>query len=198
MSEMLDSHYWSCGSVSTTLYLPWFGQNHWFPKRQNKPFVICRGNRKKIPIIKSFSAWADSFALLLCSDTSGSGGGEKGETVFPQVANRTWGFWGLREGSWDLLHCGLRTEWITACQHLPISGGGTYSTCVGFALWPFFTMRAATVNWVESLAALWPLIFQASSWDTISCFLSWMDMWASIPWSISISASASFWEKTDM
>ena len=71
------------------------------------------------------------------------------------------------------------------------------SMCVDCALWPFFTMRAATVNWVESLAAPWPLVFQASSWATISCFLSWMDMWASILWH-STSASSILWEKREV
>lgn len=45
--------------------------------------------------------------------------------------------------------------------------------------WPFFTIRAATVYWAESLDAPFPFVFQASSWTEIICFLSSMVIWAS-------------------
>lgn len=45
---------------------------------------------------------------------------------------------------------------------------------------PFLTIRAATVYWVESLAAPLPFVFQASSRVEIICFLSSMVIWASV------------------
>lgn len=45
---------------------------------------------------------------------------------------------------------------------------------------PFFTMRAATEYWVESLAAPLPFDFQASSRMEIICFLSSMVIWVSV------------------